>query len=71
MSLQSDLLKNVKQNEMIEIDFSGVKVLCPGWADEVVTKIAGRFSNVKLSNTENVTVQATLKTLREYSDLKI
>ncbi|MFZ2193812.1 MAG: STAS-like domain-containing protein [Candidatus Moraniibacteriota bacterium] len=64
-------LKDLKEDEEIEIDFSGVKVIAPSWADEVVTKIAERFKNVKLLNAENETVQATLKTLREYSDLKI
>jgi hypothetical protein len=64
-------LKDIKEDEEIGIDFSGIKVLTPSWADEVVTKIAQRFKNVKLINTENSSVQATLKTLREYSDLKI
>lgn len=64
-------LKDLKEDEEIEIDFSGVKVIAPSWADEVITKIAERFKNVKLLNAENETVQATLKTLREYSDLKI
>ncbi len=64
-------LKDLNENEEIEIDFSGVKVLTPSWADEVVTKLAKRFKNVQLLNTENVTVEATLKTLREFSDLKI
>jgi hypothetical protein len=64
-------LKDVPEGEEIEIDFADIKVLTPSWADEVVTKIAERFKNVKLLNTDNVTVQATLKTLREYSDLKI
>jgi len=48
-----------------------VKVLTPSWADEVITKLAQEFPNIKLLNTQNSTVQATLKTLREYSDLKI
>lgn len=69
--MQSSFFRNMPEDEVIEIDFLGVKCLCPGWADEVVTKIAERFSNVKLLNTENSTVEATLKTLREYSDLKI
>ncbi|MFA6160015.1 MAG: STAS-like domain-containing protein [Parcubacteria group bacterium] len=64
-------LKDLKEDEEIEIDFSGVKVIAPSWADEVITKIAEKFKNVKLLNAENETVQATLKTLREYSDLKI
>ncbi|OGI29440.1 MAG: hypothetical protein A2288_01615 [Candidatus Moranbacteria bacterium RIFOXYA12_FULL_44_15] len=64
-------LKDINEDEKIEIDFNGIKVLTPSWADEVVTKIAVRFKNVTLINTENSSVQATLKTLREYSDLKI
>ncbi len=64
-------LKDLKEDEEIEIDFFGVKVIAPSWADEVITKIAERFKNVKLLNAENETVQATLKTLREYSGLKI
>lgn len=71
LAMSAYLTKDVKENEVIEIDFEGVKVLTPSWADEVITKIAQKFRNVKLLNTENATAQATLKTLREYSDLKI
>lgn len=71
LAMESYILKDLPEDEPIEIDFSGVKALTPSWADEVVTKIAERFKNVKLLNTENMTVQATLRTLREYSDLKI
>ena len=71
LAMSAYLTKGLDKNETIEIDFSGVEVLTPSWADEVITKIAEKFENVKLLNTENVTVQATLKTLREYSDLKI
>lgn len=71
LALESYQLRDLSEDEIIEIDFDGVKALTPSWADEVVTKIAARFKDVKLLNTENITVQATLKTLREYSDLKI
>lgn len=71
LAMESYFLRDLPEDELIEIDFSGVKALTPSWADEVVTKIAERFTHVKLLNTENSTVQATLKTLREYSDLKI
>jgi len=71
MAMESYLLKDLKKDELIEIDFKDVKALTPSWADEVVTKIAEKFKNVKLLNAENITVQATLKTLREYSGLKI
>lgn len=69
--MSSYILKGVNKDEAIEIDFSGVKVLTPSWADEVITKIVKEFNNVKLINIENPTTQATLKTLRKYSDLKI
>lgn len=71
LAMSAYLTKDLGADELIEIDFAGVKVLTPSWADEVITKIAEKFKNVKLLNTENVTVQATLKTLREYSGLKI
>lgn len=69
--LQSYNLKDISEDEVVEIDFAGVKALTPSWADEVITKIAEKYKNVKLLNTENETVKATLETLREYSDLKI
>ena len=71
LAMSAYTTKDVNEDELIEIDFSGVKVITPSWADEVITPLAKKFKNVKLLNTENATVQATLKTLREYSDLKI
>lgn len=71
LALSAYLTKDLPENEPIEIDFSGVKVLAPSWADEVITKIVEKFENVKLLNTDNATVQATLKILREYSGLKL
>ncbi len=69
--MQSSLIKGVSKNELIEVDFSGVEVLTPSWADEVITKLFEKFKTVKLLNTENESVQATLKTLRDYSGLKV
>lgn len=71
LAMSAYTTKDIDENEIIEIDFSGIKVLTPSWADEIVTPLVKKFKNVKLLNTENATVQATLKTLREYSDLKI
>ncbi len=71
LALSAYLTKGVDRKEMLEIDFEGVKVLTPSWADEVITKLAQEFENIKPLNTQNSTVQATLATLREYSDLKI
>lgn len=69
--MQAYTLKGLNKDEIIEIDFSGVKVLAPSWADEVITKIFEKFKNVKLLNTENSSVQATLETLRKYSGVKV
>lgn len=71
LAMSAYTTKDVVEDEIIEIDFAGVKVLTPSWADEVITPLAQKFKNIQLLNTENATVQATLKTLREYSDLKI
>ena len=69
LAVSAYLLKDIKKDEEIIIDFAGIKVLAPSWADEVITKLARNYS-VKLENTDNPTVKATLKTLAEYSGLK-
>ncbi len=71
LAMSAYLTKDLKKDEEIVVDFAGVKVITPSWADEVITKLAKKFTNVKLINTDNSTVKATLKTLREYSGLKI
>lgn len=71
LAMQAYTIKGLSKDESIEIDFSGVKVLAPSWADEVITKLVENFKNVKLLNTENSSVQVTLETLRKYSDFKL
>ena len=71
LALSAYITKDVKKNEEVEVDFSGVKVMTPSWADEVITKLFQEFPNVRLEHTENPTVQATLKTLQEYSGVRI
>ena len=69
--LSADNLRDLPPTEAIEIDFEGVKALAPSWADEVITPLAERFSSITLLHTENASVQASLKTLREYSGLRV
>jgi hypothetical protein len=71
LAMKAYLTKGVGADEKIEVDFSGIKVIVPSWADEVITKLAVEHSNLVFLNTDNPTVQAILKTLSEYSDLKI
>ena len=68
--MSSYLTKDIKEKENIIIDFAGVKVLTPSWADEVVTKLAENYS-VKVENTDNPSVRETLKTLSRYSGLTV
>ncbi|MFH1760965.1 MAG: MerR family DNA-binding transcriptional regulator [bacterium] len=60
------MLEEVRYNEKIEIDFEGVAVLAPSWADEFVTPLSSKFKGrIDLCNTENPSVQATLRTLEK------
>ena len=49
----------------IVIDFAGVNVLAPSWADEFLTPLRSRYpkANFRTVNTENPSVAATLKIL--------
>lgn len=57
-------LKDVKENEKIEVDFTGVEVLTPSWADEFLTPLFNTFGNrISLTNTQNSSVIESLKML--------
>jgi len=71
LAMLAYILKDVDKSEEIEIDFEGIKVMAPSWADEVITKVAENYKNIKLINTENSSVKATLKTLKEFSGLSL
>lgn len=62
------LLANLSENEEIVIDFSDIVVLTPSWADEFLTPLRNRFSRVKLVNTDNASIKATLATLENNSN---
>ena len=60
------LIKDLKSDENIEIDFEGVLVLTPSWADEFVTPLLNQFKKrVLLENTTNPSVKASLETLEK------
>lgn len=65
LAAKSSLLRDVPSD--MEVDFSGVQVLTPSWADEFLTPLRKEFTNVHLANTENSSVKATLRTLEEFS----
>jgi len=57
-------LREGKDNEAIEVDFEGVDVLTPSWADEFLTPLYNSYgSRVTLKNTNNLSVVESLKIL--------
>ena len=65
LAMTAYILPKIKKDETIEVDFAGVKVLTPSWADEVVTKLKNKFDKVILLNTDNSSVKASLKIIEE------
>lgn len=54
------------KNEKIEIDFSGVQVLSPSWADEFITPVKNEFGNkLILLSSDNSSVKVTLEILKK------
>jgi len=57
-------LRGCKNGEVIEVDFEGVEVLTPSWADEFLTPLFDSYKNkVSLENTSNPSVVESLKIL--------
>ena len=60
------VFKEIKENDDIILDFDGIKVLAPSWADEFISGIKTEYSNkIEYLNTENPSVKASLKTILE------
>ena len=58
------VFKAIKENDDIILDFDGIKVLAPSWADEFITGIKKEYTNrVQYVNTENPSVKASLKVI--------
>ena len=56
--------RDVKDDEEIVVDFEGVITFTPSWGDEFLGPLFNRFGKrLVLKNTENLSVQATLKLL--------
>ena len=64
-------LNQIKKNEEIIIDFTGVMVLAPSWADEFLTPLSNQFDKqIQFHNTDNSSVKATLSILNQVKDKK-
>lgn len=61
------LLRDLPEHETIELDFSGVAVLAPSWADEVITSLIAKYGRdrVILGPSTNASVLMTIELLGE------
>lgn len=60
------LMKTLRKNEKIEVNFEGVSVFTPSWADEFITPLKAKYKDqIHLENTDNPSVLATLETLEK------
>lgn len=61
-------LSSIGKNEKMEIDFNGVITFSPSWADEFLTPLFNKYKGrIKLKNTKNPSVKATLDLLERLS----
>lgn len=59
-------LRKFSNEEILEIDFSGVLTLSPSWADEFLTPLLNLLEKrLVLLASDNLSVQATIKILQE------
>lgn len=71
LAIQS-ILKGIALDEKIEVDFTGVGVLTPSWADEFITPLIKKFTpgQVVLGYSQNSSIIATIDLLKEIWKLK-
>ncbi len=59
-------LQGIKPDEDLEIDFTGVLTFSPSWGDEFLSPLLDRLGdNLVLLESDNMSVQATIKILQE------
>ena len=64
-------LREIKDNEIIEVDFEGVLTFSPSWGDEFLTPLLNRFGDhLVLLPSDNLSVQATIRLLEEINKRK-
>ena len=65
-------LKTVSENEVVEVDFSGVVTFSPSWGDEFLSPLLAKFTNhLKLIKVgKNPSVLLTITLLEKIHDTK-
>ncbi|MFH0912331.1 MAG: STAS-like domain-containing protein [Patescibacteria group bacterium] len=61
------ILQEMMPNQKIEIDFGGVGVLTPSWADEFITPLMKKYTpnQVILNPSQNPSVNTTIELLED------
>jgi hypothetical protein len=63
------VFRELRQDEELEIDFSGVLTLSPSWGDEFLSPLLSQLGErLVLLPSDNLSVQATLKVLQEVNE---
>lgn len=57
------ILRDKSRSEKMTVDFNGVIVLTPSWADEFLRPLREYFNTVELVHIDNPSVKATLEIL--------
>jgi len=71
LAAYAPVLNEARENEIIEIDFSGVNTFSPSWGDEFLTYLYNKYGDrLKLVNTKNPSVQATINILEQTNKMK-
>lgn len=66
LSTRAYFLSDKKPNEKIEVDFSGVEVLTPSWADEFLSSLMKQYPNqVVLLPSNNASVKMSLEFVKK------
>lgn len=62
LATRAYILSGKKPDEKVEVDFMGIKVLTPSWADEFISALAKEYpGQVTLLPSDNPTVKASLE----------
>lgn len=58
-------LPEIKEEEQVEVDFSGVDTFSPSWGDEFLTPLQDKFGDklVLINTKDNLSVKVTLELL--------
>jgi len=67
----SPSLSEVKNDEAVNVDFTGVNTFSPSWGDEFLTPLLKKFgNNLLLLKTDNPSVKMTVELIEEINKEK-